>query len=108
MAQQTSIMRTTGAGSTRRVLGALALVSITLLGSLPAHATDTRGRGRMQPVVQTMDGRDKHHGGRDHHDHQWGGRGHAKAERPDRPHHPPRPVVVVPPCKRGGPGITPC
>lgn len=21
---------------------------------------------------------------------------------------PPKPVVVVPPCKRGGPGITPC
>lgn len=21
---------------------------------------------------------------------------------------PPRPVIVVPPCKRGGPGITPC
>lgn len=28
--------------------------------------------------------------------------------RPTRPMVPPRPVVVVPPCKRGGPGITPC
>lgn len=30
------------------------------------------------------------------------------AVRPVRPVVPPRPVIVVPPCKRGGPGITPC
>lgn len=28
--------------------------------------------------------------------------------RPVRPVVPPRPVVVKPPCQRGGPGITPC
>ena len=37
-----------------------------------------------------------------------GGRGAPVAVRPDRPVVPPRPVIVVPPCKRGGPGITPC
>jgi hypothetical protein len=44
-----------------------------------------------------------------HHDKEdtWGGRGRPRSVRPDRPHYPPRPVVVVPPCKRGGPGITP-
>jgi hypothetical protein len=33
---------------------------------------------------------------------------HPPAVRPQVNPHPPRPVVVVPPCKRGGPGITPC
>lgn len=37
-----------------------------------------------------------------------GGRGTPTVVRPARPMVPPRPVVVVPPCKRGGPGITPC
>lgn len=39
-----------------------------------------------------------------------GGRGLPPPEvvRPDRPVVPPRDVVVVPACKRGGPGITPC
>lgn len=99
--------------ATRRVLGTLAILSATLLSSLPAHATDARGRlqhtGKtLQHPAQTMQGRDRHHSGHDHHDDRWSGRGHPKAERPGRPPHPPRPVVVVPPCKRGGPGITPC
>lgn len=37
-----------------------------------------------------------------------GGRGTPTVVRPTRPVVPPRPVVVLPPCKRGGPGITPC
>ena len=36
-----------------------------------------------------------------------GGRGQARAERPITPP-PERAVVVKPPCKLGGPGITPC
>jgi glucose dehydrogenase len=99
--------------ATRQVLGTLAILSATLLSSLPAHATDAQGRlqhtGQTpQHAAQTMQGRDRHYGGRDHHDDRWKGRGQPKAERPGRPPYPPRPVVVVPPCKRGGPGITPC
>jgi hypothetical protein len=37
-----------------------------------------------------------------------GGRGTPTVVRPTRPAVPPRPLVVLPPCKRGGPGITPC
>lgn len=38
-----------------------------------------------------------------------GGRGTPPVvTRPTRPVVPPRPVVVVRPCNRGGPGITPC
>ena len=37
-----------------------------------------------------------------------GGRGAPAVVRPARPVGPPRPVIVVAPCKRGGPGITPC
>lgn len=38
-----------------------------------------------------------------------GGRGTPPtAVRPTRPMVPPRPLIVVPACKRGGPGITPC
>ena len=37
-----------------------------------------------------------------------GPRGTPPAVRPPIRVNPPAPVVVVPPCKRGGPGITPC
>lgn len=37
-----------------------------------------------------------------------GPRGTPPAVRPPIKVTPPTPVVVVPPCKRGGPGITPC
>lgn len=37
-----------------------------------------------------------------------GGRGGTVQPRPPVRVTPPPPVVVVPPCKRGGPGITPC
>jgi hypothetical protein len=37
-----------------------------------------------------------------------GGRGRPVVVRPTRPVVPPRPVVVVSPCYRGGPGITRC
>lgn len=37
-----------------------------------------------------------------------GPRGAPPAVRPPIRVTPPAPVVVVPPCKRGGPGITPC
>ena len=93
-------------GAARHMLGTLALAALALLGSLPAHATDARGRP--QPVAPRLDSRDQHHGDRDHHGKRWGVRGHPKIDRPGVPHHPPRPVVVVPPCKRGGHSITPC
>lgn len=37
-----------------------------------------------------------------------GPRGTPAVVRPPIPVAPPEPTVVVPPCKRGGPGITPC
>lgn len=37
-----------------------------------------------------------------------GSRGPLIRVRPTRPVIPPRPVVVKPPCQRGGAGITPC
>jgi len=52
------------------------------------------------------------HGDRDHgrdmNDHNEGPRGRPPIVRPPIHPHPPPPVIVVPPCKRGGPGITPC
>lgn len=39
---------------------------------------------------------------------EHGPRGRPPTIRPPIHPHPPHPVVVVPPCKRGGPGITPC
>ena len=37
-----------------------------------------------------------------------GPRGTPPVVRPPIKVNPPAPVVVIPPCKRGGPGITPC
>lgn len=51
--------------------------------------------------------RDEHRGPRDR-DGFNGPRGRPPMIRPPIHPHPPPPVIVVPPCKRGGPGITPC
>lgn len=72
-----------------------------------------RDHGSVRPgtIGGRHDDRDRNphgHVGRDDHGHQWGPRGRPTSVRPHVHHHPPPPVVVVPPCKRGGPGITPC
>lgn len=118
----------------RTGLASTALAAVcAVLGALPAHAADMHGRTRSEPQVRQqvrqqvpgapqldrhmatytdtrMSGRhgDERMDGRHDLHARWGGRGHPTAVRPHHPHHPPRHVVVVPPCKRGGPGITPC
>ncbi|WP_338414256.1 hypothetical protein [uncultured Sphaerotilus sp.] len=95
------------------------------------HGSNDRDRKqpapRAQPANAGHDDRggshgDRDHGGRDHggrdhgdrdhgHDmnhHNEGPRGRPPVVRPPIHPHPPHPVIVVPPCKRGGPGITPC
>lgn len=117
----------------RTGLASTALAAVcAVLGALPAHAADMHGRTRSEPHLQQvrqqvagapqqgrymetytdtrMSGRrdDDRMDGRHDADERWGGRGHPTSVRPQHPPHPPRHVVVVPPCKRGGPGITPC
>lgn len=103
-------------------LAGAAMAGLLLFTSL-AHATDTRGREapRMPSLTQKH-----HHGdtgrphGREQEQHrqhagvgprdrgEHGPRGRPPVTRPPIHPHPPHPVIVVPPCKRGGPGITPC
>jgi hypothetical protein len=87
-----------------RLVGGLALIASAWLSLVlvPAHAASGLGR---TPVAQQPDSRPTPHHDQDD---RWGGRGRPNSVRPDHPHLPPRPVVVVPPCKRGGHGITPC
>lgn len=77
---------------------------------------DRRGSApRLPPVNMGHDDHGGFHGDKGHGD-EGHGHDHGNVEGPrGRPpvvrppiHRPPHPVIVVPPCKRGGPGITPC
>ena len=68
-------------GSIKGLLLAVAAVAVTMTSFQASAQTPPRGAGP---------------------------RGTPAAVRPPIRVTPPPPVVVVPPCKRGGPGITPC
>lgn len=72
---------------------------------------------RAQPANVGHDDRGDSHGdrgrgerdhGHDMNDRNEGPRGRPPVVRPPIHPHPPHPIIVVPPCKRGGHGITPC
>lgn len=105
-----------------QLLAGAAIAGI-LLFTTQAHAAESRGREapRVQSLAQNDhrgdNGRPHEHeqeqrrehegaGPRDHD--EYGPRGRPPVIRPPIHPHPPHPVIVVPPCKRGGPGITPC
>lgn len=94
-----------------------------LLFTTQAHAAESRGReaprgqslaqndprsdfGRPNEREQEQRREREGAGPRDRDEH--GPRGRPPVVRPPIQPHPPHPVIVVPPCKRGGPGITPC
>lgn len=87
-----------------QLLAGVAMASALLFTAQAQAAGNHQGgaRSQVQPLAL------KTQGGHHHGDVHAGGRGHPTSVRPHRPHHPPRPVIVVPPCKRGGRGITPC
>ena len=60
------------------------------------------------PAKHDQHAQNGHGGHGDWHGDGRGPRGRPPVVRPPIHPHPPRPVIVVPPCKRGGPGITPC
>lgn len=64
-------------------------------------------RDRQQPGHHEVESRGNDHGHPGGHMDE-GPRGRPPVVRPPIRPHPPGPIIVVPPCKRGGPGITPC